>query len=280
MERVLIQQNLLHFDQWEARSLLTAHWKKKKFISYKVIDILTMVTLSTPGFQLVHRLAGDHDGKSPWYRGRLKTMPPASTGDQTLGTLTKWGFGVPRGGGATSRVGVPNRRGGVQPPRRLVGSRGKRSPRRITETVQRVPSAPLGTRTSLSPRDCRQTPRWLQDARLGFATIGGDSEGFSKVLWQEILSTDSENQNIINYKKTGSRVAWLWRDKVKGTESARLVARFWSVSWRIRSYTAFTRSFRGWTRDSRGWRTPRTSWMVLKGDDRVFLRPLRAVRDV
>ncbi|TGZ49709.1 Uncharacterized protein DBV15_01237 [Temnothorax longispinosus] len=118
-----------------------------------ITDILSMASLALPGFQLVHRLAGDHDGKSPRRRGRLKTTPPASTGDQTLGTLTRWGFGVPRGGGATSRVGVPNRRGGVQPPRRLVGSRGERSPRRITETVQRVPPAPFSTRTSPSPRD-------------------------------------------------------------------------------------------------------------------------------
>jgi len=122
--------------------------------------------VSTPRVPLVHRFTGDHDGRASRRRGRLKTTPPASTGDQTLGTLTRWGFDVPRGGGATSRVGVPNRRGGVQPPRCLVGSRGKRSPRRITETVQRVPLAPLGT--SPSPRDRRKKPHWLEDARLDF----------------------------------------------------------------------------------------------------------------
>jgi len=131
--------------------------------------------VNTLGFQLVHQLSSDHDDESPWHRGRLKTTPPASTGDQTLGTLTRWGFGVPRGGGATSRVGVPNRRGGVQPPRCLVGSYGKRSPRRITETVQRVPLAPFSNRTSLSPRDCHQkshskTVDWIS---------GGDPETFS-----------------------------------------------------------------------------------------------------
>lgn len=138
-----------------------------------------MVSLAYPGFQLVHRLAGDHDGKSPRRRGRLKTTPPASTGDQTLGTLTRWGFGVPRGGGATSRVGVPNRRGGVQPPRRLVGSRGKRSPRRITETVQRVPPAPLGTRTlrHVTVVKNRTDSKILED--WVSATIGRDPEDFS-----------------------------------------------------------------------------------------------------
>ncbi|KYN03069.1 hypothetical protein ALC62_06164 [Cyphomyrmex costatus] len=123
--------------------------------SAEVAIRMRVVSLTLPGFNLF-QFSSDHDGESPRRRGRLKTTPPASTRDQTLGTLTRWGFGVPRGGGATSRVGVPNRREGVQPPRYLVGSRGKRSPRRITETVQRVPLAPLGTRTRPSPRDCHR----------------------------------------------------------------------------------------------------------------------------
>lgn len=95
---------------------------------------------------IISLLANYHDGdngESP--HRRLKTTPLGSSKDQALGTFTRWGFGVPRGGGATSRVGVPNPCGGVQPPRRLVGSRGERSPRRITERVQRVPPTLLDT---------------------------------------------------------------------------------------------------------------------------------------
>lgn len=200
--------------------------------------MLTVVSLASPRFQLVHRFAGDHDGKTPRRRGRLKTMPPASTGDQTLGTLTRWGFDVPRGGGATSRVGVPNRRGGVQPPRCLVGSRGKRSPRRITETVQRVSSAPLGTNPS--PRDRRKKPHWLEDARLDLRDNRSKSpEGFSILTLRRNPSGWTPKIKIL--RENGNRITWLWQDKVKGLLSLRDRSRDSEVhlekfvNWRLRN---------------------------------------------
>lgn len=50
------------------------------------ISVTSTILLAVPGFNLV---AGDHDDESlPWHRGRLKTTPSRSIGDQAPGILT------------------------------------------------------------------------------------------------------------------------------------------------------------------------------------------------